>query len=87
MLKRDEIEDDTSCWSKARTDERIFVLLARDVAAPVAIRAWVAERIRLGKNIEADPQIREALDCAERMERERLAVVNCGCLSLKGVAS
>lgn len=72
MKKTDEIANPNSCFNKARGDERMFVLLARDAAAPVAIRAWVAERIRLGKNApEGDPQIQEALDCAARMEDER----------------
>ena len=71
MIKRDEIEHPESCLSKARDDERLFVLLARDAAAPVAIRAWVAERLRLGKNQPEDAQILEALDCATRMEIER----------------
>jgi hypothetical protein len=46
MIKRDEIDDSASCLNTARDNERLFVLLARDVAAPVAIRAWAAERIR-----------------------------------------
>ena len=79
MLKRDETKNPQSCLNKARDDERLFVLLARDSAAPVAIRAWVAERLRLGKNTSDDAQIREALDCATRMERER-AAGSCGCI-------
>ena len=71
MIKRDEIEYESSCFNKARDDERVFVLLARDPAAPVAIRAWVAERLRIGKNSITDAQVIEALDCASRMERER----------------
>ena len=71
MIKRDEISEPESCLNKARDNERLFVLLARDAAAPVAIRAWVAERLRLGKNKLDDAQIREALDCAARMEIER----------------
>jgi hypothetical protein len=71
MIKRDEIEYSESCLNKARDDERLFVLLARDPAAPVAIRAWVAERLRLGKNAPGDEQIREAFECAARMELER----------------
>ena len=71
MIKRDEIEHPESCFSKARDNERLFVLLARDAAAPVAIRAWVAERLRLGKNTPDDAQIREAIECAARMEIER----------------
>jgi hypothetical protein len=67
MIKRDEIENPKSCFNRALDEERIFVLLARDPAAPIAIRAWVAERIRLGKNRSGDDQIREALDCANLM--------------------
>jgi phage-related baseplate assembly protein len=46
---------------------------ARDpivAAAPVAIRAWVEERIRLGKNMPEDEQIVEALESAEQMREE-----------------
>lgn len=71
MIKHQELSNPASCMSRARDDERVFVLLARDAAAPVAIRAWVAERIRLRKNSLTDPQILEALECANEMERER----------------
>jgi hypothetical protein len=75
MIKRDEIEDSESCFNKAQDGERIFVLLARDPAAPAAIRSWVAERIRLGKNTLTDQQVLEALECAMRMEKEREQVI------------
>jgi len=68
VRKTEEIAFQGSCFNKAKDDERLFVLLARDAAAPVAIRAWVAERLRLGKNREGDPQIVEALACAKLME-------------------
>ena len=71
MIKRDELTDTESCLNKARDNERLFVMLARDPAAPVAIRAWIAERIRLGKNTASDEQIREAFECASLMEMER----------------
>lgn len=74
MNKRDEIEYTESCLNKARDNERLFVLLARDPAAPIAIRAWVKERLRLGKNVLTDAQIIEALDCANLMEVERVEV-------------
>ena len=74
MIKRDELEDTNSCLSKASDSERLFVLLARDPAAPVAIRAWIAERIRLGKNAPGDEQIREAFECANLMEMERVEI-------------
>lgn len=74
MLKRDEIELPESCLNKAHPTERLFVLLARDPAAPVAIRAWVQERLRLGKNVPGDEQIREAFKCAGLMELERAPI-------------
>lgn len=60
MRKRDELTNQASCMSRARDDEWTFVLLGRDRAAPVAVRAWIEERIRLGKNRRDDPQIVEA---------------------------
>lgn len=79
MIKRDELTDSESCLSKAGDNERLFVLLARDPAAPVAIRAWIAERIRLGKNTASDEQIREAFECATLMELERAEVDAARC--------
>jgi hypothetical protein len=60
MRKRDELTDPTSCLNRARADEWLFILLGRDRAAPVAVRAWIEERIRSGKNTRADAQIVEA---------------------------
>lgn len=71
MRKVKELFIETSCFNKARPAELIFVLLGRDVAAPAAIRTWVMERLRLGKNQDSDPQIKEALDLAGKMELER----------------
>ena len=71
MIKREELTNPRSCMSRARDDEMTFVLLGRDAAAPAAIRAWVDERIRLGKNTPEDPQIIEAINCAEQMRRSR----------------
>lgn len=70
MRKKDELSRSHTCMQHAHPNEMVFVLLSRDAAAPVAIRAWVAERLRLGKNTEFDEQIVEALACAETMERE-----------------
>ena len=74
MIKHDEIEHTESCFNKARDNERLFVLLARDPAAPVAIRAWIAERISLGKNEPGDAQILEATECANSMDMERVEI-------------
>ncbi len=70
MRKRDELTDPTSCMSRAKDDEWTFVLLGRDKAAPVAVRAWIAERIRLGKNGPDDPQIDEARQWCRSVEQE-----------------
>jgi hypothetical protein len=70
MRKRDELTNPGACMVRARDDEMTFVLLGRDVAAPVAIRAWIAERVRTGKNRPDDPQVVEAEQCARVMERE-----------------
>lgn len=71
MIKRDEEKRADSCFNRALPDEWLFVLLGRDAAAPAAIRAWCAERIRLGKNLWGDAQIVEALGAAVEMERAR----------------
>lgn len=68
MIKRDELTNPASCLSRARDDEMTFVLLGRDVAAPAAIRAWIEERLRLGKNTRDDMQICEAEQCIATME-------------------
>jgi hypothetical protein len=70
MRKRDELNDPTSCINRAKDDELTFVLLGRDVAAPQAIRCWVRERIKRGKNQTNDPQIVNALETAFKMENE-----------------
>lgn len=70
MIKRDEVSEPNSCLNKAKDDEMIFVLLGRDPAAPHAVRAWVDERLRLGKNTVADEQITSALMAATLMESD-----------------
>lgn len=74
MLKHEELADPDSCMNRAGENEWVFVLLGRDSAAPYAIRAWAAERIRLGKNRAGDMQIMEAMMAADSMEgRNRVA--------------
>jgi len=71
MRKKDELAAmRATCMNTAHPEEMVFVLLSRDPAAPIAIRAWVAERLRIGKNTENDPKIMDALECAEVMEQE-----------------
>lgn len=70
MRKRDELSKGNTCMSTAHLEEMVFVLIGRDVAAPETIRYWCKERIRLGKNQPGDPQIVEAMACADTMELE-----------------
>lgn len=74
MLKRDELTNPDSCMRRALPDERTFVLLARDRTAPWVIRFWCLLRWVFRKNKWSDPQIVEALDCAQRMDDERYIV-------------
>jgi hypothetical protein len=71
VRKRDELTDPKSCMSWAGNEEWTFVLLGRDRAAPAAIRAWIGERIRLGKNARTDPQIVEAEAWIAAVEAEQ----------------
>lgn len=71
MLKKTEESSRGSCWNRADSNEMVFVLLGRDVAAPAAIRAWVEARILAGKNKRDDTQIQEALGAADYMEERR----------------
>lgn len=70
MTKQDELCYPGSCFNKALPDEYMFVLLARDAAAPAVIRSWVAERVRLGMNGLGDYQVVEALQLAKDMEEQ-----------------
>lgn len=70
------------CYGSAEPDEPMFVLLARDKAAPMAVRAWADERERklrlMGRTdalvdevlAEVD-QIAEARRCADDMDAWR----------------
>lgn len=70
MRKKDETTKPNTCLAVAAPEEMVFVLLGRDPAAPYAIRAWAAERIRLGKNKTGDAQIVAAINCADTMAAE-----------------
>lgn len=70
MIKEHEVGTPSSCLNRAQRGEMLFVLLARDPASPVAIRAWIGERLRLGKNQPGDRQIIEAEAVVLEMERQ-----------------
>lgn len=65
------------CFHKALDDEPMFVLLARDPAAPNHVRTWAAMRkqeVQEGKRPSSDlAQIQEAEHLADRMEHWREA--------------
>lgn len=69
MLKKDEIANPDSCLNKAADEEPVFVLRAKDAAAPNTIRCWAEERMERGLNIASDQKIVDALAIAERMEQ------------------
>lgn len=55
------------CYANARPNEEMFILLGRDRSAAALVRLWAMVRIRQGDDTA---QIKEALDCADRLERE-----------------
>jgi len=71
MLKTDEIAAPHSCLNKAAPFEMVFVLRAKDAAAPAAILAWVNERIKLGLNDMQDDKLHEAISCLLTMIKQR----------------
>jgi hypothetical protein len=73
MIKLQEAFDQNSCFNKAKPEEMIFVLLARDCAMPDTIRFWCKERIIQGKNKFEDAQIQEAMACAESVDGKKIS--------------
>lgn len=59
------------CYANAEPDEPMFVLLARDRTAPNIVTQWAMRRVELGLNEPGDPQIVEALQCADNMAHWR----------------
>ena len=74
MKKYDEMQTPNSCLNKAKIDEQLFVLLARDECAPGAIRYWCQLRLEHGLNTIEDRQIQEALKCAEIMRHQQQTI-------------
>lgn len=57
-------KNDDPCIKKAYPDERLFVLMARDPAAPKVILHWIAKSI----GVQPPDKIQEALECALEMD-------------------
>jgi G3E family GTPase len=64
MLKRTELFVATSCLNKAAPDEPIFVLRAKDPAAPQTIRLWAA----MSASQHEPEKIEGALQLADEMD-------------------
>lgn len=56
------------CYTKADPDEPLFVLRAKDPSAPSLVRLWASRQEMTEENSD---KLREALDCADAMERWR----------------
>lgn len=52
------------CLEKAYEDERLFVLMTRDVNAPVTVMEW----IKISLFNQPDEKLREAFECALEMK-------------------
>lgn len=71
MQKKLEVSNPDSCLGKAKEDEMIFVLRAKDPVAPHVIREWVKARIEAGLNTPSESKVKEALLSASVMEQQR----------------
>lgn len=58
-------QDDTSCYARAKDDEPIFVLLARDPVAWLLVMQWAGLRQALGETDEQ--QVKDAEACGQAM--------------------
>jgi hypothetical protein len=64
VIKREEIQNPSSCLNKARPDEPVFVLRAQDKFAPDLVDQW-ADRAEL--NGTAPSKVDEARKLADQM--------------------
>ncbi len=65
------------CYTNALPDEPMFILLARDPAAPLLVKNWAIRRgnqITAGERPESDQaMVEEAYECADKMRAWRKA--------------
>lgn len=54
-----------SCLQKAFDDERLFVLMTRDITSPKVVCEWIKQNI----DIQPKEKLMEALECAIEMSR------------------
>lgn len=62
---------DFDCYQNAEPDEPMFVLLGRDLHAPVMTLLWALARYRAG---ESEAKVTEAIQCAKSMNDWALSI-------------
>lgn len=67
MLKKLELAKTFSCLNKAKPDEPIFVIRAKDELASQTLRLWAA----MADGLHEPEKISEALQCADEMDKWR----------------
>lgn len=67
MLKKNELIEPSSCLNKAHPEEPIFVLRAKDPAAPATVRLWAAMAV----GIHEPEKLKEADMLASEMDAWR----------------
>lgn len=70
MIKRDELEQPTSCINKSKPDEPVFVLCGRDPIAPDIVLMWAKSAEFLGAH--SPEKIAEARSLAQAMRDWKL---------------
>lgn len=60
------------CYTNAKNDEPMFVLLARDPLAPQLVRRWAQLKQMRAATLKAVEKSHEASDCADAMEKWKL---------------
>lgn len=58
------------CLDKAFGDERLFVIMTRDMTAPSVVLEWIKQNI----SIQPEEKLREAFECALEMNKRRLEI-------------
>lgn len=67
MLKQLELSNPKSCLNKARADEPVFVLRAKDRLAAMTVRHWIA----MSEGLHEPDKLEEAEELAQKMEEWR----------------
>lgn len=71
MLKREELDlanNEEGCLGKAADDEPVFILRAKDVLAPIAVRRW-ADMLEAASHPDDRPRRDKAME-ARKLARD-----------------